>query len=93
MFNEDTAELGYVMAATRLWAYQPTAMTCLFDLARQITAGQTLSVCQRSILVTSCASALGDSYCALVWGNRLAERSTPGHRGRRAARRGRRAHQ
>jgi uncharacterized peroxidase-related enzyme len=77
MFDEDTAELGYVMAATRLWAYQPTAMTGLFDLARQITAGQTLSVRQRSILVTACASALGDSYCALVWGNRLAERSTP----------------
>jgi hypothetical protein len=77
MFDEDTAELGYVMAATRLWAYQPAAMTGLFDLARQVTAGQTLTVRQRSILVTACASALGDSYCALVWGSRLAERSTP----------------
>ncbi len=27
---------------------------------------------QRAILVTSCAAALGDSYCALAWGNRLA---------------------
>ena len=77
MFDEDTAELGYVMAATRLWSFQPAAMTGLFDLARQITAGQTLTVRQRSILVTACASALGDSYCALVWGSRLAERSNP----------------
>jgi uncharacterized peroxidase-related enzyme len=77
MFDEDTAELGYVMAATRLWAYQPHAVIALFDLARQITAEQTLTVRQRSVLVTACASALGDSYCALVWGNRLAERSTP----------------
>jgi hypothetical protein len=61
MFDDDTAELGYVIAATQLWAYQPAAMAGLFDLARQITAGHTLTVRQRSILVTACASALDDS--------------------------------
>jgi uncharacterized peroxidase-related enzyme len=77
IFDEDTAELGYVMAVSRLWAYQPATMIGLFDLVRQVTSGQALTVRQRSVLVTACASAMGDSYCSLVWGGRLADRSDP----------------
>ncbi len=29
------------------------------------------------MLITALASTLGDSYCSLAWGGRLAERSTP----------------
>jgi uncharacterized peroxidase-related enzyme len=71
-FDEDIAELGYVMNVSRLWAYQPATMTSLFDLLRQVVSVEPLSLRQRSILVAACASAYGDSYCSLVWGGRLA---------------------
>jgi uncharacterized peroxidase-related enzyme len=74
-FDEDVADLGYVMNVSRLWAYQPATATGLFNLLRQANAGARLSVRQRIILVAACASAFGDSYCALVWGSKLAEAS------------------
>lgn len=78
MFDEDTAELGYVMNVSRLWAYQPTTVAGLFALLAQVNSGNSgerLSLRQRSILVTACASAFGDSYCSLAWGNKLAKAS------------------
>jgi uncharacterized peroxidase-related enzyme len=75
MFDEDIAELGYVMNVSRLWAYQPAAISGLFALAGQVNREQPLSLRQRAILVTAGASALGDSYCALAWGQKLAAAS------------------
>jgi uncharacterized peroxidase-related enzyme len=72
MFDEDIAELGYVMNAARLWAYQPATWTGLFNLLREANSADSLSLRQRFILVTACASAFGDSYCSLVWASRLA---------------------
>jgi uncharacterized peroxidase-related enzyme len=74
-FDEDITALGYVMNVSRLWSYQPATATGLFDLVRQANAVDRLSVRQRAILVAACASAFGDSYCALVWGARLAQAS------------------
>jgi len=71
-FDEDVTLFGYVMNVTRLWAYQPETATALFDLLRRANAAGDLSVRQRFILVAACASTFGDSYCALVWGNKLA---------------------
>jgi len=73
VFDEDVAEVGYVMNLSRLWAYQPATLTGLFELLGQIASAQELDVRQRGILVAACASAYGDSYCALMWGSRLAE--------------------
>jgi alkylhydroperoxidase family enzyme len=71
-FDEDVAELGFVMNATRLWAYAPATMDGLFDLIKQTSRAHDLTVRQRGILVLACASAFGDSYCSLAWGSRLA---------------------
>ncbi len=38
LFDEDVTEVGYVMSASRLWAYQPATMTGLFNLLRQASA-------------------------------------------------------
>jgi uncharacterized peroxidase-related enzyme len=73
IFDEDLAELGYVMNVSRLWAYQPATVTGLFDLLRQTSVAGGLSVRQRCVLVAACASAFGDSYCSLAWGSKLAE--------------------
>ncbi|MBA3292528.1 MAG: hypothetical protein H0T40_02035, partial [Geodermatophilaceae bacterium] len=34
LFDDDIAEVGYVMNASRLWAYQPGTLNGLFDLMR-----------------------------------------------------------
>lgn len=73
LFDEDIDELGYVMNASRLWAHQPDTLNALFDLMRAATAAHVLDVRQRGILVAACASALGDSYCSLSWGSKLAK--------------------
>jgi uncharacterized peroxidase-related enzyme len=75
LIDEDVAELGYAMNVSRLWAYQPATMAGLFDLLRQVNSAGDLSVRQRLILVTACASAFGDSYCSLAWGTKLAKAS------------------
>jgi len=77
MFDEDAAELGYVMNVSRLWAYQPATATGLFTLLAQVNSADRLSLRQRSILVTACASAFGDSYCSLAWASKLAKASDP----------------
>jgi uncharacterized peroxidase-related enzyme len=78
LFEDDIAELGYVMNVSRLWAYQPATVTDLFELLKQVNSVDRLSLRQRGILVVAFASAAGDSYCSLAWGNKLAKASDPG---------------
>ncbi len=75
IFDDDVAELGYVMNVSKLWAYQPATITHLFDLMGETHATQTLTFRERGILVTACASTLGDAYCSLAWGEKLAGKS------------------
>jgi len=75
LYDDDVSEVGYVMNASRLWAYQPATFNRLFELLGETTARHRLDVRQRGILVTACASTLGDSYCSLSWGTKLAEAS------------------
>jgi alkylhydroperoxidase family enzyme len=77
LFDEDVAEDGYVMNVTKLWSHHAALMTSLFDLMGQTIADQDLSFRQRGILVAACASTLGDSYCSLAWGSKLAGVSDP----------------
>lgn len=72
LFDDDVSDLGYVMNVSRLWAYQPGTFNGLFDLIRESTSANRLDVRQRGILVAACASTLGDSYCSLAWGGKLA---------------------
>jgi alkylhydroperoxidase family enzyme len=77
LFDEDVAEDGYVMNVTKLWSHNAALMTTLFDLMGQAVADQDLSFRHRGILVAACASTLGDSYCSLAWGSKLAGVSDP----------------
>ena len=77
LYEEDVADVGYVMNLSRAWAHQPDTMQALFALMRQATAKLGLDARRRAILVTACASAYGDSYCSLAWGGRLAAASDP----------------
>jgi uncharacterized peroxidase-related enzyme len=77
LYDEDTAGLGYVMNNTRLWAHQPEAHRRLGDLLDHLTRAAGLTMRLRGVLVTSTAAAMGDSYCSLAWGEKLA-RETDG---------------
>ncbi len=75
LYDDDLADGGYVWNVSRLWAHQPDTVTGLFDLMSQAFKASGLSFRQRGILVTAAASALGDSYCSLAWGVKLATAS------------------
>jgi len=75
--SDDLEELGYVMNASRLWGRMPATINGLFSLLRDTVRTGRLSLRQRGILVTACAATLGDSYCSLAWGGKLAKVSDP----------------
>ena len=72
LFDDDRKAVGYVTNVSRLWAYMPTTLEGLSDLMEQATLAGALTLRQRAVLVTAAASALGDSYCSLAWGKKLA---------------------
>jgi SAM-dependent methyltransferase/alkylhydroperoxidase family enzyme len=76
LFDEDVEDHGFVMNASRLWAYAPDVYESLFGLLGTVTRLGSLSLRQRGILVTATASTLGDAYCSLAWGARLASESS-----------------
>lgn len=49
----------------------------LFGVLGQAVRAGSLTLRQRGILVAACASALGDSYCSLAWGTKLAGKASP----------------
>ena len=77
LFDDDVAGVGHVTNVSRLWAYLPATLQGLSDLMEQSTRAGSLTFRQRSVLVTAAASTLGDSYCSLAWGKKLAEVAGP----------------
>jgi uncharacterized peroxidase-related enzyme len=77
LFDEDMSDGGYVWNVSRLWSYQPDTVNRLFELMSQAFKPSGLEFRQRGILVTAAASTLGDSYCSLAWGGKLASTADP----------------
>ena len=77
LYDEDEADSGYVWNVSRLWAYQPDTVQRLFQLMSEAFTPSGLTFRQRGILVTAAASTLGDSYCSLAWGGKLAAATEP----------------
>jgi SAM-dependent methyltransferase/alkylhydroperoxidase family enzyme len=75
LFDNDLEGVGYVTNVSRLWAYMPAVLDGLSDLMNQATRAGSLTLMQRAVLVTAAASTLGDSYCSLAWGKKLAAES------------------
>jgi uncharacterized peroxidase-related enzyme len=73
LYDEDVEDVGYVMNLTRLWAQQPGASRLFTDLLGRVAEAGALDRRRRGILVAACASTLGDAYCSLAWGTRLAD--------------------
>lgn len=72
LLDGDVEEMGFVMNLSRLWAHAPELqgqLRGLFDAAAGIAS---LTFRQRGVLISAMASTLGDPYCSLAWGARLA---------------------
>src|SRR6266542_2808336 len=72
LYDDDVERVGFVTNLSRLWAHQPILHSGLFNLMGQAARAGSLTFRQRGILVVACASALGDAYCSLAWGKKLA---------------------
>jgi uncharacterized protein YciW len=72
MYAADREAMGYVMTGSHLWPHGAQLHDGLFDLMGQAAATAGLTLRQRGILVTACAATLGDSYCSMAWGHKLA---------------------
>ena len=71
-YEEDRVSDGYVANTTRLWAWRPDLAESFTQLRSHLMETSELSDRDFAVLVVSTASALGDSYCSLAWGGRLA---------------------
>ena len=77
LYRSDLAADGYVMNLSRLWAWRPEICEGFSELRRLLMMNSSLSARERAVLVCATAAAMGDSYCALAWGRRLADESNP----------------
>ncbi len=68
----DLEDPGFVMNATRIWQHDPTAHAALFEVLAHCARVAGLSRVDRGVLVCATAGTIGDAYCSLAWGTRLA---------------------
>jgi uncharacterized peroxidase-related enzyme len=71
-FAADRDADGYVGNHTRLWAWRPDLRSDFYALRAGVMSTSTLTDRDFAVLVTATASQLGDSYCSLAWGEKLA---------------------
>jgi len=72
LYRRDQDRLGFVMSLTRLWAQLPGAVDGYSQLVGLAAREAGLTMRQRSVLISACAASIRDSYCSLVWGDKLA---------------------
>jgi uncharacterized peroxidase-related enzyme len=73
--DAERASEGYVSNHTRLWSWRIDLDEEFRRLRNGIMSSSALTERDFAVLVTSTASELGDSYCSLAWGPRLASLS------------------
>ncbi len=76
-YKSDLDPLGYVQNLSRLWAWRPEVEAAFASLRSDLTSNSSLSPRELAVLVCATAASLGDSYCALAWGKRLAQVTSP----------------
>jgi|SRR5215831_843881 len=70
--EKDRAASGYVMNLERAWAWRPDVAQAFAQVRRQLMEQTSLTPAELALLACTTARALGDSYCSLAWGTRLA---------------------
>ncbi|GGU36363.1 carboxymuconolactone decarboxylase family protein [Nocardioides albus] len=77
LYAADVAEHGYVWDLTQVWAHQPAAKEQLMGLFAAMADAAGLTPRDRAVIVIAQAAAIGDSYCAVAWGQRLTDWADP----------------
>jgi len=72
LYSADLAGQGYVAHLTRLWAHSPESLHLLGQLLGLAGHVGGIDPRQRQLLVTAAASSMGNSYCSLAFGTKLA---------------------
>lgn len=75
LHDEARLEDGYVMNFIRLWAWRPDVFRAFRDARTLLAARTALSPREIAILNSTTASRLGDAYCSIAWGTKLASLS------------------
>jgi len=78
LYARDLSSQGYVAHLTRLWATSPESLYLMSQALGLAGSMGSLDARQRGLLITAAASAMGDSYCSLVWGGKLAADASDG---------------
>ena len=71
-YASDRESDGYVGNATRLWCWRPDLLFAFTDLRAALGSACSLTSREQAVIVTATAAEMGDSYCSLAWGSRLA---------------------
>jgi alkylhydroperoxidase family enzyme len=72
MYASDLEGQGYVANLTRVWAHSPDTLGVLSYALELATDLSGLDPVERNLVVTAAASAIGDAYCSLAFGSKLA---------------------
>ena len=73
LYDHDREDRGYVMNLSRLWAHLPGAHAGLLRAHGPDGGPRPAHACASAACsISACASTMGDSYCSLAWGSRLA---------------------
>jgi ubiquinone/menaquinone biosynthesis C-methylase UbiE/alkylhydroperoxidase family enzyme len=75
--EEDRADFGFVTNASRLWMNDPALQDALFEVVMSAASGAGLSVPERGVATVTATRLVGDTYCPLAWGHKLAAATTP----------------
>jgi len=70
--EKECAGSGYVMNFERAWAWRPDLAEGFALLRQQLIERTNLTPREIALLVCTTARVLGDSYCSLAWGTKLA---------------------
>jgi uncharacterized peroxidase-related enzyme len=73
VFRANRETDGYVPNYVRVWCWRPEVLEAFAKLRADVLADSTLSEREVAVMVTATAATLGDSYCSLAWGEKLAE--------------------
>lgn len=73
MYDNDVAQMGFVMNLSGVWGHLPDAHHRLFDQLGSAAEAAGLSFRERGVLVVAAASTVGDSYCSLAWSRKLTD--------------------
>jgi uncharacterized peroxidase-related enzyme len=73
LYQRDQAQMGFVMNLSRAWAWRPDVCDAFVALRSQLSTQSTLSPREFAVMVCATAGTLGDAYCSLAWGSKLAQ--------------------